>query len=64
MDIQYVGEHLQFGRLGNIFIILSFTAAFVSTFAYAFQVYRKKEDPLSWNQIARASFFVHGVSVT
>lgn len=63
MDIQYVGEHLQFGRLGNIFIILSFTAAFVSTFSYAFQVFRKKEDPLSWNQIARASFFVHGVSV-
>lgn len=63
MGTQFIGEHLQYGKLGNVFIILSFTAALVSALSYAFQVYRKNDDPLSWNQLARVSFFIHGCSV-
>ena len=64
MGTQFIGEHLQYGKLGNIFIILSFTAALVSALSYAFQVFRKNEDPLSWNRLARVTFFIHGCSVT
>ena len=64
MGTQFIGEHLQYGKIGNLFIILSFTAALVSALSYAFQVFRKNDDPLTWNRLARISFIIHGCSVT
>ena len=63
MGIQYLNEHLMFGKIGNAFVVLSFTASIVAMLSYAFQVYRKEEESLSWNKLARFSFFIHACSV-
>jgi len=63
MDIQYQGEHLGFGVLGNILVILSFTAALLSTLAYYFSFSKKNELGNSWNQLARITFGIHAISV-
>ena len=53
MGIHYLNEHLMFGKIGNAFVVLSFTAAIVSLFSYLFQLYRNEEEKLSWNNLAR-----------
>lgn len=63
--IQYVGEHLWAGELGNIFIILSFAAAFLSALAYFSAA---QADPLSnhytsWRKIGRIAFGIHSAAV-
>ena len=63
MGIQYLNEHLMFGKIGNAFVVLSFTASIVAMLSYAFQVYRKEEESLTWNKLARFSFFIHACSV-
>jgi cytochrome c-type biogenesis protein CcmF len=63
MEIQYQGEHLGFGILGNILIILSFAAALLSAISYYFAFKQKSEISNSWNPLARLSFGVHAVSV-
>ena len=61
MNIQYQGEHLEYGDLGYLFVVLSFGAALLGLFAYIFASY--KEDDTSWRNIGRISFFVHFGSV-
>ncbi|MDQ3192496.1 MAG: cytochrome c biogenesis protein CcsA, partial [Bacteroidota bacterium] len=62
MDIEYIGEQLLSGQIGNFFIVLSFISALVAAISYFFSV---KENPLqgSWKKIARASFLVHAFAV-
>ena len=36
MDINYIGEHLWAGRLGQISIIIAFVSALVAAISYAF----------------------------
>ncbi len=60
MDIQYIGEHLLPGQLGNFFIVLAFATALFSTIAYFFAA--KNEDN-SWKNLARYSFYVHTISI-
>ncbi|MEK6616999.1 MAG: cytochrome c biogenesis protein CcsA, partial [Bacteroidota bacterium] len=63
--MQYIGEHLWAGHLGNIFIIISFVAALLSAFAY-FLAARSEpvsESETSWKKIARISFRIHSISV-
>lgn len=61
MQINYIGELLWPGKLGNLFIILSFVCAIVSSLAY----FLKAQHPLknSWQKIARNAFYLHGFSV-
>jgi cytochrome c-type biogenesis protein CcmF len=61
MDINYIGELLWPGKLGNLFIILSFVSAIVSSIAYYFKAQQPLEE--SWKKIARSSFYLHGISV-
>lgn len=63
MDINYQGEHLGYGITGNILVILSFTAALLSSLAYFFSFYRKNDEIKQWTVLARGSFIVHAVSV-
>ncbi|MCX6275921.1 MAG: cytochrome c biogenesis protein CcsA [Bacteroidetes bacterium] len=58
--IQYIGEELFWGKLGNMLIILAFTSALFSSFSYIFAL-RTGED--SWRKIARKSFLVHTISI-
>ena len=60
MDINYIGEQLVWGKLGNLLIVLSFTASLFAGIAYFFSL--KKEDE-SWKKLARSAFYLHSFSV-
>lgn len=62
MDIQYLGEHLFIGKLGNFFVVLSFVAALFSSYAY-FQTAKENELTTSWKKLARGGFLVHAAAV-
>lgn len=63
MEIQYQGEHLGYGILGNILLIVSFTFALLSTLAYYCSI-RRKEEAAAWIKLARTGFYVHALGVT
>ena len=58
--IQYIGEELIWGRLGNFLVILAFTSALFSSISYILAI-RTSVD--SWRKIARQSFVVHTISI-
>lgn len=62
MEIQYVGEHLLPGQIGNFFVYLSFVSSLLAVVAYFFY---SKDNALdqSWRKIARTSFRIHSISV-
>lgn len=62
MEIEYIGEHLWPGRIGNFFIFLSFVSALLATLSYSFQV-KSKDSDLSWRSIGRIAFRLHSFSV-
>ncbi|QEC52715.1 cytochrome c-type biogenesis protein CcmF [Anseongella ginsenosidimutans] len=62
MDIQYVGEHLFPGKLGQFFVVLAFGMALLSAIGYYFSTTRDREDD-SWRKIARWAFRIHTFSV-
>ncbi|MBI4947934.1 MAG: cytochrome c biogenesis protein CcsA [Bacteroidetes bacterium] len=65
--MQYIGEHLWAGQLGNCFVILSFVAALLAALSY----FSATSSPLpegngqgkGWIKIARLSFLIHVFSV-
>ncbi len=61
MDINYVGESLLPGKIGQFFVILCFGSALLSCISYYFAARHK--DDLSWHRIARISFWVNAVAV-
>ncbi|RZL60459.1 MAG: cytochrome C biogenesis protein, partial [Pedobacter sp.] len=63
MDIQFAGEHLLPGKIGQFFIILSFGTSLLSLIAYYFATTNKDISDLSWNKIARYSFFINFVAI-
>lgn len=60
MEINYIGEHLWPGRIGNLFVVLSFVAALFGAISYF--IATNKNDQ-SWLKLGRSLFFVHGLSV-
>lgn len=62
MDIQFAGEHLLPGQLGQFFIILSFGSAFLATISYYFATVKDTLDD-SWQRIARIGFGLNFISV-
>jgi cytochrome c-type biogenesis protein CcmF len=60
--MEYVGEHLLIGQVGNLFVILSFVFALLASISYFFAA-RDNQDSPSWKNIARWSFRLHGLSV-
>ncbi len=63
MDINYVGEHLLPGQIGQFSIILAFGTALFSAIAYFFAAQNKNLTDTSWVQLARWSFRLHSVAV-
>lgn len=59
--INYIGEHLWAGKLGNFFILLSFAAAVLSTLSYFFA----SRNPLdeNWKKLGRFGFRLHSLGV-
>ncbi len=62
--MDYVGEHLMPGKLGQFFVVLSFAGSLVATLAY-FKTANAKSDieTASWKKMARFAFFLNTVSV-
>lgn len=61
MDIQYVGEHLLPGKLGQFFVILCFVTALLSLIAYYFS--SKFHEERSWLKLGRIAFWINAVAV-
>ncbi|MGI8892303.1 MAG: cytochrome c biogenesis protein CcsA, partial [Bacteroidia bacterium] len=65
MEINYIGESLIYGQIGNFLIYLSLAAALLAALAYYFGT---KENELaagegfSWRMLGRTSYIIHAVS--
>jgi cytochrome c-type biogenesis protein CcmF len=59
--IEYINENLAPGNLGYFFVVLSFGAAMFSLIAYFF--HNRDKRTLTWRNLGRTSFFIHGISV-
>ena len=62
--MSYTGEHLIYGQLGNIFIVLSLVAAGVATFSFA-RATRPQEPTVqaAWLRLGRMAFFTQSIAV-
>ncbi|MBL7883655.1 MAG: cytochrome c biogenesis protein CcsA, partial [Bacteroidia bacterium] len=60
--MEYVGEHLWIGKVGNLFVVLSFVFALLASVSYFFAS-RNNDASFSWKKIARMSFRFHALSV-
>lgn len=60
--IQYIGERLLPGQIGNSFIILAFISALVSCIFY-FVASKENQLDESWRKIARSAFRIHSLAV-
>jgi cytochrome c-type biogenesis protein CcmF len=60
--MEYIGEHLDIGKVGNVFVILSFVFALLASISYFFAA-KDNDETSSWKLIARAAFRIHGLSV-
>jgi len=63
MDTDFKGEHLFPGHLGQLFIILSFGSALLSTISYYFATVNKNPLDKSWQNLGRIGFWLNTISV-
>lgn len=63
MAIDYKGEHLFPGHLGQIFVVLSFGAALLSLISYYYATTDKTGSDKSWHKLARIAFFINSASI-
>ncbi|WP_207425474.1 heme lyase CcmF/NrfE family subunit [Pedobacter sp. SYSU D00535] len=62
MDVQFEGEHLLPGQLGQFFIVLSFGTALLAAISYYFATVKDTLDD-SWRKIARAATWLNSIAV-
>lgn len=60
-SIQYVGESLMPGRIGQFFVVVAFATALLSFISYFYAT--RYKDERSWHKIARISFWINVVAV-
>ncbi|HVW97387.1 MAG TPA: cytochrome c biogenesis protein CcsA [Mucilaginibacter sp.] len=63
MDIAFKGEHLFPGHLGQVFVILSFGGALLSTISYYFATTSTDKLDKSWLRMGRIAFYVNSLSI-
>lgn len=61
MDVNYVGENLLPGQIGQFFVVLSFGAALLSFISYFFAT--KYPEEKSWKQLGRIGFWLNALSI-
>lgn len=59
MDIQFIGENLLPGKIGQFFIVLAFGASLLSAIAYFFAAKNKDLADQSWNRLGRIAFLIN-----
>jgi cytochrome c-type biogenesis protein CcmF len=62
MEIEFVGEHLLPGRLGQFFIVLTFGTSLLAAISYYFASFNDKAEQ-SWKRIARIAFILNVIGV-
>ena len=63
-DIQYIGEHLLPGQVGQAAIVASFVASLFAGISYFFATQRRDtEEYETWRGMGRWGFLVHGLSI-
>lgn len=60
--IDYVGENLLAGQIGELLIILSFVSALISAYSY-WKISAVKIGDTSWRRLARLSFRIHSIAL-
>ena len=60
--MDYIGEHLLPGRIGNTFVLFSFACALLASLSYFFAS-KDQTEKNSWQSIARIAFRLHSLSV-
>ena len=66
MATEFIGEHLLPGKLGSLFIVISFVASLFSTFSYLRAALTDKKDIAqseAWRKLARVGFGIHAASI-
>ncbi len=58
--MEYIGEHLLIGQIGNFFVVASFAFALLSTISY-FLAEQRSDD--AWRKMGRVSLWIHSLSV-
>ncbi|HSZ32750.1 MAG TPA: hypothetical protein VK772_05530, partial [Puia sp.] len=62
--MDYVGEHLMPGKLGQFFVVLSFAGSLVATLSYLKSANAKSSDEAaSWKKMARFTFLLSTISI-
>lgn len=62
--MEYIGEQLLPGKLGHFFVVLSFGASLIATFAFFKSTQSKLAfDKANWKKLARISFYTEAFSV-
>ncbi|HVY76656.1 MAG TPA: cytochrome c biogenesis protein CcsA [Puia sp.] len=62
--MDYVGEHLIPGKLGQFFVVLSFASSIIATFAYFKSANAKlPDDQNAWRKLARLAFLIDTLSI-
>ena len=59
--MEYIGEHLWPGIIGNLFVALSFTGALLATFSF-YQASKEDADR-GWAKLARLAFNIHSLAI-
>jgi cytochrome c-type biogenesis protein CcmF len=63
-EIQYVGEHLLPGEIGQIAIVVTFVSSLLAAIAYFFATQRREQpDSDSWLRMGRWAFLTHGIAI-
>lgn len=63
MDIEYIGENIISGQLGNLLIILSFVCSTLAAFSYFKAINSSPLDGDTWKKMGRTFFLIHVVSI-
>ncbi|WP_276088765.1 cytochrome c biogenesis protein CcsA [Pedobacter sp. JY14-1] len=63
MDIQFIGENLLPGKIGQFFIVLAFAASLFSAISYYFATTGKDGSERSWTGLGRIGFLINWASV-
>ena len=63
MDIQFTGETLLPGKVGQFFIVLAFAASLLSTISYFFATNNKDLADKSWQRLGRIGFLLNFFSI-
>jgi cytochrome c-type biogenesis protein CcmF len=62
-NIQFIGENLLPGKIGQFFVVLSFCAAMLAAIAYFCSEKNTENQSESWLRLGKISFYTHALSV-